>query len=323
MKHRLLHTMTGVAALLLLFGCQSEEDILTIGNKSIRIVPTLQTQAVGATSRTVAGVESFSENDVIGISIAKGDETPAVGDANHPYKFAANAWTATGSALYWMDETSEHVLCAYYPYDEKAYAAAATAADFTLPLNEAGEIEMTAAAYASADKAWGKIQAKPTDEAVSITMTHRMAQIIISLTAGEGVASVDEMTVELLAPTGGFAQVGTFNILGGSVSVAAKQPDSKPQKMQLLKAIDGDFYALVIPGQTFKAGEAFARIKDTTGKAYIYNLAMSDDADLTTASNQPIHFTLTVATKAVSGMGVTAEEWGTPTEIAPTNSSNN
>lgn len=317
MKHRLLHTMTGVAALLLLFGCQAEEELLTAGSKGIRIAPTLQTQAAGASTRTVAGVESFSENDVIGISIAKGDETPAVGDANHPYKYAAGTWAATGSELYWTDETSEHTLRAYYPYDEKAYAAAATTADFTLPLNEAGDIDMTADAYAAADKAWGKVEAMPTVDAVTIGMTHRMAQVIISLTVGEGVASVDNMTVELLAPTGGFAQVGTFNILDGSVSAAAKQPDAKPQKLQMLKAADGKFYALVIPGQTFKAGEAFARIKDAAGKQYIYKLAMDAAADLVTASNQPVRFNLTVATKAVSGMGVTAEEWGTPTEIVP------
>lgn len=323
MKNRLLHTMTGVAALLLLFGCQAEEDILTAGSKGIRIAPVLQTQTAGAASRTVAGVESFSENDVIGISIAKGAETPAIGDANHPYKYAAGAWTATGSALYWTDETSEHTLRAYYPYDEKAYSAAATTADFTLPLNEAGDIDMTAAAYAAADKAWGEAKATPTGDAVTIGMTHRMAQIIISLTAGEGVTGVDQMTVELLAPTGGFTQVGTFNIQDGTVVAATKQPAAKPQKMQMLKADDGKFYALVVPGQTFKTGEAFARIKGAAGKAYIYNLAMSDAADLETASNQPIHFSLTVATKAVSGMGVTGEEWGTPTEIVPTTSLDN
>ena len=318
MKHRLIHhTIAGAAALLLLFGCQAEEDILTAGSKGIRIAPTLQTQAADVATRTVAGANSFSENDVIGISIVKGDETPAVGDANHPYKYASGVWKATGSELYWTDETSEHTLRAYYPYDEKAYAAAATTADFTLPLNEAGDIDMSADAYAVADKAWGQVKATPTGDAVTIGMTHRMAQVIISLTAGEGVASVDDMTVELLAPTGGFAQVGTFNILDGSVSVATKQPDTKPQKMQMLKAADGKFYALVIPGQTFKTGEAFARIKDADGKPYLYNLAMDDAADLVTASNQPVHFTLTVATKAVSGMGVTGEEWGTPTEISP------
>lgn len=318
MKHRLIHhTIAGAAALLLLFGCQAEEDILTAGSKGIRIAPTLQTQAADVATRTVAGANSFSENDVIGISIVKGDETPAVGDANHPYKYASGVWKATGGELYWTDETSEHTLRAYYPYDEKAYAAAATTADFTLPLNEAGDIDMSADAYAVTDKAWGQVKATPTGDAVTIGMTHRMAQVIISLTAGEGVASVDDMTVELLAPTGGFAQVGTFNILDGSVSVATKQPDTKPQKMQMLKAADGKFYALVIPGQTFKTGEAFARIKDADGKPYLYNLAMDAAADLVTASNQPVHFTLTVATKAVSGMGVTGEEWGTPTEISP------
>lgn len=318
MKHRLIHhTIAGAAALLLLFGCQAEEDILTAGSKGIRIAPTLQTQAADVATRTVAGANSFSENDVIGISIVKGDETPAVGDANHPYKYASGVWKATGSELYWTDETSEHTLRAYYPYDEKAYAAAATTADFTLSLNDAGDIDMSADAYAVADKAWGQVKATPTGDAVTIGMTHRMAQVIISLTAGEGVASVDDMTVELLAPTGGFAQVGTFNILDGSVSVATKQPDTKPQKMQMLKAADGKFYALVIPGQTFKTGEAFARIKAADGKPYLYNLAMDDAADLVTASNQPVHFTLTVATKAVSGMGVTGEEWGTPTEISP------
>nr|WP_302830504.1 leucine-rich repeat protein [uncultured Bacteroides sp.] len=319
MKQRLIHTIAGGAALLLMFGCQADESILNGGGKAVKIQPTLQTQATGTVTRTAPGVNAFSENDIIGISIAKGDGIPEVGDANHPFKYASNVWNASGESLYWKDDKSQHTLRAYYPYDEEAYGFAAVAASFELPLNAAGDIDLTAeGAYAAADKAWGKVEVTPTDKAVTIPMTHRMAQIVISLVAGEGVETVEGMAVELLAPDGGFVQVGDFNIMDGTVKAAADLQQTAPQKMQMLKGDDGAFYALVLPGQTFKTGEPFARIKAANDVTYLYNLAMEDaKADLTTVSNKPVRFNLTVAKSAVQGMGVTAEDWSEPTQVQP------
>lgn len=319
MKHRLIHTIAGGAVLMLLFSCQADETVVGDMNRGINIQPTLQNHVSEAGTRTAPGANAFSEGDVIGISIAQGSETPKVGDANHPYTYTSSAWKITGEALYWCDEKAEHTLRAYYPYDADTYASAAVSAGFDMPLNAAGDIDLTQeGAYARMDKAWGRATTTPTDQIISIPMTHRMAQIVITLKPGEGVESVEGMSVELLAPNGGFAATGEFNIMDGTVAAADKQPATLPQKMQMLKGNDEAFYALVLPGQTFNAGAPFARIKDANGKAYIYNLAMTgDQKNLATASNKPVKFSLTVAKGVVSGMGVTAADWSNPIEIQP------
>lgn len=323
MKHKLIHTIAGVVAMLLLFGCQADETTFNDNSsKAVNIQPVLQVQSGVTSTRTTPGGQGFSDGDIIGISLAMGARIPQATDANHSYMYSSGTWTTQNDDFYWLDNMAKHTFRAYYPY-EKKYDLAVESANFEMPVNADGAIDFTeAGAWTATDKAWGMIETTPTNEAVSIPMTHRMSQIIIKLQSGDHTINLGEGTsVELLtpfAPQDGYARVGQFDIIDGTISIAREQPANLPQKIQMLKGIDDSFYALVLPGQTFKAGAPFACITDVNGKTYIYNLALADTkANLITVSNESIEFTLNVVKSTVSGIGVTAEAWATPTEVEP------
>lgn len=315
MKYR-LHTIAGGVAMLLLFGCQTDDSVFNEGNKVVNIQPVLQTQPIEASTRTAPGGQGFSEGDIIGVSLAMGARVPEGTGANRPYTYAAAAWTTTGDALYWTDQTAKHTLRAYYPYEKEHDI------NFALPVNAAGDIDFSGqGAWVAADKAWGKVETTPTDKPISIPMTHRMGQIVITLRPAADITLGEGVSVELLAPMGplnGYAQKGQFDVMDGTVSIADDQPALLPQQTKMLQGTDGSFYALLLPGHTFKAGKPFARITGADGKKYIYNLALEDPAaNLTVAANESVKFTLNVVKSAVSGIGVTAEAWASPTEVEP------
>ena len=225
-----------VAALLMLAGCTADEEADTGELVPISLTAEIEEVTDGGTRAGTSLLNSFSNGDQFGIALtncvnASGSAlssttyTVGTGFAAQPYITAGSTATVKG----------------YYP------SSASSATTFTVSDNQTSD-----ANYKASDLMYASATATKASPSPTLTFSHKMAKIIVNVTATSGVSSITSVTLNNIS------RAVTFNSSTGEVS-------SPTTSGSITMSNNG---AALIPPQTTSAGNNFLTIVTNAGTAY-------------------------------------------------------
>ena len=208
-----------------------------------------------STSITRATDTAFENGDKVGIFIVnQPNALKASGNYVDNMAFTYSGKWSSASPIYWKDETTKADFYCYYPYADNV--SSIDAYPFSIKADQS-----TSANYKASDFLWGKTTGvSPTKEAVGITVSHLMSNIVIKLVAGAGYTESDMKSASVTIC--GLKTNSIINLTTGAVSASGSATDITPID-------EGDqLRALVVP-QSITNSDI---IKVTIGdKVYILN----------------------------------------------------
>lgn len=237
MKHKPL-IFSSLLAAVAVTGCNLSEAIGEAPKVPIHITSTL----------TKVSGNSFVESDCIGLYTvnatkhANDGQTSSVllSYGNHidnaKFTYTNGQW-ASDKEYYWKDDKTKADFYCYHPY--KSDIQNVESVPFTVPTDQSSK-----AAFESAEILWGRVALKsPTADAVNITCTHEMSQLLIEIKPGKG------FTAETLAQAVSAVTVNNIqcnavlNLKNGELRADGPKRDIKPY-------YDGTLYRAFIAPQT-------------------------------------------------------------------------
>ena len=236
------------AALLLLAGCTADEQDGGNGLVPLSLSAEIQTEEVTRAGTTL--LNSFGSGDVLGINLtncvnssgtalATTTYTVGTGFAQQPYISAGQTATVKG----------------YYP------SSAASAASFTVSDNQT-----TDAKYKESDLMFAAAQnATKSSSSPTLTFAHKMAKLIVNVTAVSGVGSITSVTLNNISRTavwtassgelGTLSNSGTITMSnGGAVLIP---PQTTLEANDFLTIVTSAGTATYKLGKTFDGGSVY------------------------------------------------------------------
>lgn len=299
MKKNLFILASAMAALAL-GACSNEED--TIGVDLSKPI-SLDFRPAAVQTRATVGVEdaAFVINDVVGVYVSS--STLAGSEyANIKFTYDNTKWIT--KALYWPSGTDSYTITAYYPFAGSENTAAATLS-VSVPDDQNG------ANYTKADYMWAqKTSVTPTNDAITLTMNHKMSLLKLDITAspsmGLGLSQINSMTPAIL---GNIPATGTWDLATGAITLDAV--GTAHQSIRPYAAYVANqsltYYALVMPGTTFKEGEKFFTLTDEENNTYSYSLNIEDG--ITAGAGKYVDLDLTVTRKGINITSFAIGDW--------------
>ena len=299
MKKNLFILASAMAALAL-GACSNEED--TIGVDLSKPI-SLDFRPAAVQTRATVGVEdaAFVINDVVGVYVSS--STLAGSEyANIKFTYDNTKWIT--KALYWPSGTDSYTITAYYPFAGSENTAAAT-----LSVNVPND--QSSNSYTKADYMWAqKTSVTPTNNAITLTMNHKMSLLKLDITAspsmGLGLSQINDMTPAIL---GSIPATGTWDLATGDIT-----PDTEGTPHQSIRPYAAyvanqslTYYALVMPGTTFKEGEKFFTLTDEENNTYSYSLNIEDG--ITAGAGKYVDLDLTVTRKGINITSFAIGDW--------------
>lgn len=229
---KLLSIATAILAVTI--SCNNEEDpVKPVEPTSGQKMP-IKIGVTGSEFNTKANDYAFEDNDKVGIYVVdSGTSLQASGNYVNNMGFTYKGkWTAD-SPIYWKDEKTAADFYCYYPYT----ASISNSSSWAISVKEDQSTETN---YRSSDFLWGKTTgAKPSSEAVGITVNHVVASIKVILQSGNGFTAeeLNGASVEILP----LKVNGTINLSTGAVTIIGSEKVITPLKET------GCFSAYVLP----------------------------------------------------------------------------
>lgn len=271
-------------AMFLALGACSNEDTLPQAvdlNTPIRLNFSLGAE----TKVAIENPTGFERGDIVGVYLATSDnnEQAAIntGEAvnNVQFNFDGTSWDGS---IYWQNTTQYHTLYAYSPYN---WGLSGT--QTSTPVIVYGDQRLSAS-YQIVDFLWGvSTPVKATTSSQTLQLKHRMARIVVHLSAGADMTSqeIDDMAdnLKILASSGkDILTKGTFEVTTGNITADAT---SNPTLTEIIPYRTGGsgqytYYAILLPGTEFTQGEAFVSLTDTDGTPYLYKLSTASNLQL-------------------------------------------
>ena len=299
MKKNLFILASAMAALAL-GACSNEED--TIGVDLSKPI-SLDFRPAAVQTRATVGVEdaAFVNNDVVGVYVSS--STLAGSEyANIKFTYDNTKWIT--KALYWPSGTDSYTITAYYPFAGSENTAAATLS-VSVPDDQSGT------AYTKADYMWAqKTSVTPTNDVIPFTLDHKMSLLKLDITAspnmGLGLSQINSMTPAIL---GSIPATGTWDLATGDIT-----PDDKSTTHQSIRPYAAyvanqslTYYALVMPGTTFKKGDKFFTLTDGEDNTYSYSLNI--EGGITAGEGKYVELDLTVTRKGINITSFDVGDW--------------
>lgn len=208
-----------------------------------------------STSITRATETAFENGDKVGIYVANQPNALKT-SGNHADNicFSYSGSWSTSTPIYWKDESTKADFYCYYPYTLSIVSTEGH--PFAVKADQS-----SVANYKASDFLWGKTTGvAPTKDAVGITVTHAMSNVIVKLVAGNGYTA-DDMAAASVAICG-LKTNSTINLATGAITAIG-------DVAEIIPMIENDYRrALVVP-QTVSNTDL---IKVTIGdKTYILN----------------------------------------------------
>lgn len=288
MKKNLFILASAMAALAL-GACSNEEETHGVDlSKPI----SLSFQPAAVVTKATVGVAadaSFDQNDKVGVYV------DGAGYSNVCFTNTDNVnWTASQS-MYWPD-ASTYTIRAYYPYMETVSNVV------TLPEDQSDK-----AAFTTADRMWVGIPQAATNNAINLTLQHKMSLLKLDITAGPSM-SLDDIRQMTPAILGDMPSTGTWDLTTGEITFPAEGSSSVKSIEPYLEdnGTSLTYYALVMPGTKFTEGEKFFSLTDG-GTTYSYTLNIKDG--FTAGASAYCDLDLTVHRTHISISGFNIDEW--------------
>ena len=199
-------------------------------------------------------------------------------------------WTAP-TQLYWKDSSTPVDVYGYYPginyIDEpKAYQFQVSELQNVVP--EDGGMSN----YEASDFLWGKAaKVSPTEQAITVRYSHRMAGVWVYLKAGEGITATEWEKLDKVVQIENTVRTATINLTDG-----VPVPSGEVDKGIAMLPQSGDSYRAVIVPQKVAAGKRLISIV-LDGITYTHSLA----SDMNYVMGKIHNFTITINKVEASG----------------------
>lgn len=265
MKRNLLWLIAAV----ILFGCseQLSEVLVSPGSLPINLTGSINQQNV-----TRANEQGFVTGDRMGIYIVDyvdgqpGQISTDNRASNVTYTFDGEnyRWTAP-TTIYWRDGITPVDVYGYYP--SANYISDPTAYRFEVSEDQNLQREGEIGNYEASDFLWGKTtNVSPTNEAIIVRYSHRLAGVRVHLLKGEGITDTEWEKLPRLVTVDNTVRTATIDLSTGTATAQG----SFDRPIRMLEQTE-DYRAVVIP-QTVDADKALISIT-IDGISYSHKLA--------------------------------------------------
>ncbi len=287
-----LHAMGSlVLGFLLLLGSSCTEDVIaeqqTAGGSKVPVKLTATTQL--AIQRRAA--TNINEGALTSGSVSV--RTSSSYSTAYAYTAGAGGVLSSDAPAFYPAGGANIDIVAYSPAD----ASAATSNTFTVSADQRGT-----AGYVASDLLWGRVENKNSGSgSVDIAFSHKMAKIIVRVTATGGVGYVNSITMKNVK------RQCLFNYETGAISnvayVSGENQDVVAVSSETANTTNFSVGAVCIPEQTIPAGD-FITIATDKGDV-VYQLG----EDKTVAAGNCYTVNITVTTENVAAGINTIESW--------------
>ena len=288
MKLRTSLMAPAMAAALMLAACHNDDMNGVDLSKPISL--SFAPAPLDVQTRATIGVTgaSFENGDQVGVYM---DDT---GYSNILYTCGGTSWS-TASDLYWPSDDT-YTFRAYYPY------MATVSGAVTLPADQS-----TQETFTQADRMWTSTDRAASNGNVTLTLNHMMSLIKLDIEAGDGI-SLNEIKAMTPAILGSIPSTGTWDLETGVISFATDATTIRGITPYMVdNGTSVTYYALVLPGTTFKEGDKFFSLTDAGGTTYSYDLNI--DGGFTAGQSQYCDIDLTVSRTGISITGFGIGDW--------------
>lgn len=258
------------------------EDMTSSGDK-------VAVQISASTAVTRAVGNTWGQNDVIGISMLKADNSDVIASySNYNYVTTdgnSNFTPATSSQIMYFPVDGSNVsFKAYYPYSSKLPA------DMIAPLSVKDQSSLADLDFMTAEHLAGTSKDDPN---VKLHFYHRLAKVMIDLTTEDNSISLEGCKLS----TKGLKTTGSYDIMNEKLTVDAK---SEADISVLIHNGKGE--AIFLPREA-GSGVTF---QVTTANGGIYTATLKDDVPFKGGYKHTLHIKLTKTPVVISA---TIEEW--------------
>ena len=290
-----------VACAAMLFAGCAKEQVLTPEGYDADLIPIGISGAINQQA-TKANAQGFVDKDAVGLfavnylegNTVAGTLVPEGNQAdNVKYIFDETnfKWNPV-RAVYYKDINTHADLYLYYPY--QASITDVNAAGFEVKKDQSAAATATElSGYEASDFLWGKGEdITPSQSAVSITLSHKLAAVQVALAEGTGFEEGEFESLEKSVILTGTTRKATIDYATGIVTaVGNPQLDG----IVMCPQSDGTFRAIAIP-QSINENEQLFAIT-INGVSYKFSQASA----VTYQSGKQTDFTITVSKKSPSG----------------------
>lgn len=248
---------------------------------------------------TRANEQGFVTGDRMGIYIVDYvGTTPGILDvaanraSNVLYTFDGDNYTWTApTELYWKDSSTPVDVYGYYPginYIDEPKAYQFEVSDLQNVLPNEGEMSN----YEASDLLWGKTaKVSPTEQAITVKYSHRMAGVWVYLKAGEGITATEWEKLDKVVQIENTVRTATINLTDG-----IPVPDGEVDKGIAMLPQSGDSYRAVVIPQAVAAGKKLISVT-LDGITYTHSLTSAMNYQMGKLHN----FTITINKVEASG----------------------
>lgn len=289
----------GLAICGLLTGCLSEPEFEPVADDG-----GIPINLDGSISQIVtkANAQGFEDKDAIGlyaVNYENSNQTPGIlkdegNQADHvKYVFDQTNWKWNPMRpVYYKDISTNVDLYAFYPYAEPASVSSYT---FEVQKDQStAETVSRLAGYEASDFLWAKAtDIAPSESAIRMTLTHRMAGAHVVLTEGTGFEEAGDFDlIDKKVLVTNTTRKATINLSDGSVAPVG---DAQATGIVMCPQTDGSFRGIVVP-QSVAAGTHLFKIT-IDGMTYSFK----KDVDFTYEAGKVSKFTIKINRKQHNG----------------------
>lgn len=296
MNYMTIRTICGTFAALILVasGCAREPfGDVSDGSDAVK-VPLKLSGSISQVYQTRANDSGFADGDRIGVYVVDYEDAKP-GTLKPSGNRADNVWfkfkerTALWEPardIYWKDKKTHVDIYGYYPFTSVEDVASLSFEVRKDQSTEANGGEL--AGYEASDFLWGKVEdVAPTSRTVTVSFTHRLASIRVSLKEGTGFATGEWEDASKSVLVTGTSREATINMATGTAAVIGT-----PDGSGIIPYKHGDDWRAVVVPQTVAAGVQLVAIS-VDGLPYKF----SRKEPFTFSPSKQHNFTITVNKK--------------------------
>ncbi len=270
MKHKLLLTL-GIAVLSLV-GCTQDVEVNVPEASAPKIMEIKIDGNINQESTTRVNDNGFCDGDGVGIYAVNYDNgVPGTllenGNQANNVRYVYNEEDCTWTPdypIYYRDNVTPVDIIGYYPYNGALENV--NNYSFEVQQDQSTTVEESLlGGYEASDFLWGKVEnVQPTDERIHITYHHRMSGVQVELTEGDGWSDGEWSTLSKHVLVANTIRKASIDLATGVVT-----PVGEREIMDIVPAINGNYYRAVVVPQSVDASIALLRIT-VDGAPYLF-----------------------------------------------------
>ena len=270
MKHKLLLTL-GIAVLSLV-GCTQDVEVNVPEASAPKIMEIKIDGNINQESTTRVNDNGFCDGDGVGIYAVNYDNgVPGTllenGNQANNVRYVYNEEDCTWTPdypIYYRDNVTPVDIIGYYPYNGALENV--NNYSFEVQQDQSTTVEESLlGGYEASDFLWGKVEnVQPTDERIHITYHHRMSGVQVELTEGDGWSDGEWSTLSKHVLVANTIRKASIDLATGVVT-----PVGEREIMDIVPAINGNYYRAVVVPQSVDASIALLRIT-VDGTPYLF-----------------------------------------------------